>query len=62
MRRRHDILRTTYEMVLRRCALADVRVRFEGAVRVAGLLASGSTVTGVRTEDGPGVAGRRYRS
>lgn len=44
--------RTTYELVLRRAVLADTRVRFVGGVRVVGLLAEGSTVTGVRTDDG----------
>jgi 2-polyprenyl-6-methoxyphenol hydroxylase-like FAD-dependent oxidoreductase len=44
--------RTTYEMVLRRAVLDDARVRFVGDVVVAGLVAEGRRVTGVRSADG----------
>jgi 2-polyprenyl-6-methoxyphenol hydroxylase-like FAD-dependent oxidoreductase len=46
--------RTTFEWVLRRCALADGRVAFHTGVGVGGLVASGSVLDGV-----PHIAGVR---
>lgn len=45
---------TTYELVLRRAVLDDVRVRFVGDARVVGLEARGGRITAVRTADGTG--------
>jgi 2-polyprenyl-6-methoxyphenol hydroxylase-like FAD-dependent oxidoreductase len=48
--------RTTFEWVVRRAAMAEPNVQFRDGVGVAGLLADGKRITGVRTESGEELA------